>query len=371
MQPSDVLWEFTDPAMGKTLEQPSIVPLADGKFGVVVTSGYDSTASNGKIWVLDAGTGKVIRSFDVPTTSDLGSPLVVDLNNDRVADRIYVADTAGEVWRFDLNDSSPSNWGPPSTLQSGGTTLPLFKAVDANGNAQSITAPLTAAFNADNEPMLFFGTGSYVNVGDNVLSSNPQVNSFYGIIDRGEPISGRSNLLEQSIIASQSNSQNNLIRAVSNNQISASKDGWFIDLVYNNDPQGERVVAQAQVRDDRIIFPTLIPSANPCEAGGHSILMELNAFSGGRLDYSVFDLNNDGQYTSGDNMQTGQGSNSQSLPASGEQLGIGIVGTPTIMGGAPGNNEVKIFSGSSGEIRKVNERGGGVVAGRQSWQELR
>lgn len=371
MKPSDVLWEFTDPAMGKTIEQPAIVPLADGKFGVVVTSGYDSGASSGKIWILDASDGKVIHTFDVPTSSSLGSPLVVDLNNDRVADRIYVADTAGEIWRFDVNDSSTANWGPPATLESGGKAVPLFVAKGPNGNAQAITAPLTAALNQNKEPMLFFGTGSYVNVGDNVLSSNPQINSFYGIIDRGQPISGRSTLLEQSIVAAQTDNQNNLIRAVSANQISASDNGWYIDLAYNGIGNGERVVAQAQVRDDRIIFPTLIPSANPCQAGGSSILMELNAFSGGRLDYSVYDMNNDGVYDQKDNMTIGQGKNQQSVPVSGKQLGIGIVGSPTIIGGAPGGNEVKIFSGSSGQIRKVNERGGGVVAGRQSWQQLR
>ena len=44
--------------------------------------------------------------------------------------------------------------------------------------------------------------------------------------------------------------------------------------------EGERVVSLPILRNGRVIFPTLIPSPNPCEFGGSSWLMELDAVSG-------------------------------------------------------------------------------------------
>lgn len=372
MTSSQVLWEFSDPDMGKTIEQPAVVALADGKFGVVVTSGYDSTASNGKIWILNAADGTVIRKIDVPGSGAFGSPLVVDLNGDRVADRIYVADTLGKLWRFDIDSANPSSWGAPASLTTSGKPVPLFQDADINGSAQPITAPLSAALDTKGEPMVFFGTGSFINSGDNVLPSSPQVNTFYGIIDRGAAISGRSTLLKQSIVAQQSTTSGVTLRAVSNNEIASSNNGWYLDLLYNDKATGERVVSQATLSSGRVIFSTLIPSSDPCKAGGDSILMELNAFNGGRLSYSVLDVNNDGSINNGDYMTiTDPDGNKLAVPVSGMGLGIGITGKATILTGAPGGNEIKVFSGSSGQIKAISEKGGSVNAGRQSWEQLR
>ena len=48
------------------------------------------------------------------------------------------------------------------------------------------------------------------------------------------------------------------------------------------------------------IFTTLIPSTDPCDFGGDSWLMELDAISGGRLSYSVFDLDENKLFDEGD-----------------------------------------------------------------------
>lgn len=372
MTKSNVLWEFSHPSMGYTIGQPAVVPLPNSQFGIVVTSGYDTGVADGGIWILNPANGSIIHSFTVPNSGELGAPLVVDLNSDRVADRIYVGDTKGNLWRFDLPEASLSQWKAPNGLRSGSTPLPLFVARDANGLRQAITAPLTSAFNDKGLHTIYFGTGSFYRVDDNVVPANPNVDTFYGIIDRGVPISGRAELLEQEILVEVSVSGTR-VRAVTANEIQSGHSGWYLDLqVAGSSPVGERVVSRAAVRGDRVIFATLIPDPDPCSFGGDSWLMELNAFDGGRLDYAVFDLNNDGLFDSDDWITvTDENGNEIRIPPSAIAPDINIIKTPAIIAGFGTNNdEVKVMSGSSGQLVRITERGG-VGTGRQSWQQLK
>jgi len=320
MSSSSVLWEFTHPEMGYSLGRPSLVPLYNGKFGVVVTSGYDrpTSTTSGYVWLLDAADGSVLKRFELPNSGDLGSPLVVDLDNDRVADRIYVADTNGNVWRLDTNSTSIGNWDAPSSLKAGGSITPLFIAKDSSGARQPITAPLDAAYTKDRKIMLVFGTGSFYQTTDNEIPESPQVQSFYGIIDSGTPIDGRSDLLEQEILKEVTGTELNG-RAISQNTLEDRHLGWYLDLQWKESksgpgPQGERVISQAQLGGNRVTFSTLIPSADPCDAGGTSWIMSLDLATGSRLVYSYFDYNGDGKIDENDYIELDDGTK---VPVSG------------------------------------------------------
>ena len=375
MTGGDVLWEFTHPDLGFTLGQPAIVPLPNGEFGVVVTSGY-SNAATGKIWILDPADGDIIKTFDTQSNGDLGAPLLADLNSDRVADRIYVGDTEGKLWRFDLEGSNPSGWEPPAGLLSGGTPLPLFVAEDPSGVPQAITAPPASAFNEDGDHAIFFGTGSFYRVTDNVVPANPSVDSFYSIIDRGEPITGRADLVEQEILTEQV--VNGLrVRAVTDNEMQPGQKGWHVDLVWKGayggpGAQGERVVSRAIVRGDRVIFTTLIPDRDPCAAGGDSWLMELNAFNGGRLGYTVFDIEDDGDFDEDDYITVTLPDGTEiDVPVSAIAPEIGIMDTPAVIADiGPDRDEIKVVSGSTGQLIRISERGA-IGIGRLSWRQLR
>jgi len=365
------LWEFTHPDMGKTIQQPSIVALPNGEFGVVVTSGYKDVpdVGGGKVWILNAETGRPILTFELAGSGELGSPLVVDLTGDRIADRLYVGDTAGNLWRIDLEGANTSAWGVPTTLMSGTTLLPLFSAPDG----QSITAPLSSAFNNDGEHMVFFGTGSFYRVGQNVIELDPQIESFYGIIDRGNELQ-KGDLLEQEIIAEVVESSQRF-RFVSDNPITDTDDGWYIDLLWKESlggegAKGERAVTRALVRGDRVIFATLIPSDDPCAAGGNSFLIEVDTSSGSRLAYSVFDTNGDGVFDENDFIIVIIDDEEVSLPASGLAPEIGIINSPTVLTGVgEGSDETKVISGSSGQVITIQEAGS-RSRGRQNWEQL-
>ena len=113
-----------------------------------------------------------------------------------------------------------------------------------------------------------------------------------------------------------------LVRAVTDNELTTGQSGWYVDLVWKSGyggpgPKGERVVSRAIVRGDRVIFTTLIPDRDPCSPGGESWLMELNAFSGSRLDTSVFDLNLDDDFDDDDRITV-------TLP-NGDQIEVPVV----------------------------------------------
>ncbi len=320
MSSNNFLWEFTHPEMGYSLGRPSLVPLHNGKFGVIVTSGYDrpSTNSNGYVWILDASNGSVIRRFDLPNSGDLGSPLAVDLDNDRVADRVYVGDTKGNVWRLDINSTTTGNWDAPASLRTGGSVAPLFIAKDSAGIRQPITAPLDAAYTKDRKIMLVFGTGSFYRTTDNEIPASPQIQSFYGVIDSGAQIDGRRTLREQEILKEMTGTGLNG-RAVSQNAMEEGDNGWYMDLLWKTarggpGAKGERVISQAQLGGNRVTFSTLIPSADPCDAGGTSWIMSLDLATGSRLAYSYFDYNGDGKIDDNDYIQLEDGTK---VPVSG------------------------------------------------------
>lgn len=151
--------------------------------------------------------------------------------------------------------------------------------------------------------------------------------------------------------------------------------------------QGERQVTPSVLRNGRIIFTTLVPSADLCAAGGDSWLMELDALTGARLLFSPFDLNQDGVFDTEDYGELpGEGDTAPtSVPTSGIKSPVGIISTPAILsavggGENPGGEgpvnpcaagaECKVASGSSGALAFIRENPGQGEYGRQSWREL-
>lgn len=304
MAKEDVLWEFTHEDMGVLIQQPFITPLHNGKFGVVVTSGFSHGASQGYIWILNVADGSVIKEIVIPSTGGIGQPSVVDLNRDKIPDRIIVGDTLGNLWRFDITSTLVNNWAPPTALLSGTTPLPFYVAKDASGVRQPITGPVNTAFDSKGRHMVLFGTGSYYLSGDNQISSTPQVQTLYGVLDTGTAISDRSQLLQQEILFEGTIGVNGT-RVTSNNALPLSKKGWYLDLAWSSTYGGpggigELVDTRPVLRIGQVLVATKIPSADPCKAGGSSWILALDYESGSRLSNTTFDYNGDGSFTGSD-----------------------------------------------------------------------
>jgi type IV pilus assembly protein PilY1 len=160
--------------------------------------------------------------------------------------------------------------------------------------------------------------------------------------------------------------------------------GWYIDLVPPSGIlEGEKQITNSVLRNHRIIFTTLIPSGDPCTAGGTSWLMELDARDGSQLDFSPFDLNNDGEFTSDEYVTVtvdndGDGDQEEvTIPVSGKKTSVGNASTVAIsIGGEQGDREVKYASGTQAGgngpgIDVTTENPGRSGFGRQSWRQIK
>ncbi len=399
---SDVMWEFktdSDVAngsgeIGYVLTSPQVVRLKNNKWGVVFGNGYNSTSQQARLFILDAADGSIIKVINTGVGSfaspnGLSEPILVDVDLDGIVDRAYAGDLHGKMWKFDLSSTSASNWKVAfdSVGDGSGTPVPLFSATDANGVQQTITSRPSIAYNPDGGFNVIFGTGKYLEIGDNIIPSSPAQNSVYSVNDNGSAVTGRSALIQQEILAEQDEYDDNgtpgdtsddvltnRVRITSSNTVNyASKNGWFMDLLAPDGPDtgsdpdayGERVIARPLTRFGRAVFTTYTPSASPCDGGGVSLLMDLDALSGARLGESVFDVNGDGFIDANDLVLY----NSTGTVASGIFI-TGTLGPPAIISASGGTSEYRIISGIDGTIQNVEVSVDPTAIGRQSWRQL-
>jgi len=381
-----VRWEFTDADdadLGLTYSQASIVKLHNGKWGAVFGNGYNNTAQdanvsttgNAVLYIVDIETGNLIKKLDtgvgmnddplnLSRPNGMSSPLVVDLDGDMIADAVYAGDLFGNLWKMDISSSNVNQW--KFSFKQGNTPKPFFIAKDASGNRQPITnRPAAAKLRSGFKTLhIFIGTGQYFVTTD---KTDKSIQSIYGLIDdQSNAITGRNQLLQQSILAEINN-----FRVTTNYNLSTNDKGWYMDLIVSGGTaQGERIVSNIIYRNGKVIFTTITPTDNPCDFGGESWLMELKAINGARLPFAVFDINSDGGFTEQDFISYTDTSGSQSSVApSGIKSQVGLVPAPAIL--SAGETEHKYLPGTSGSIQHITENPGNQAHGRQSWRQLK
>jgi len=113
--------------LGQTWSEPKAVKVKAFTDPILIFgAGYDPAEDNSPagadtigrgVFVLNARTGAFIKLFQASTngsgTMSRAVPsdvTVMDRDADTFADRVYVGDTGGNVWRMDIDDASVSNW---------------------------------------------------------------------------------------------------------------------------------------------------------------------------------------------------------------------------------------------------------------------
>jgi type IV pilus assembly protein PilY1 len=401
------LWEFTDAQdadLGYTFGRPVVVhvknkwvALFGNGYNNTVTDAHTSSTGNAVLYAVDMATGALLKKFDtgVGKSADplaqarpngLAAPAAVDVDGDGSIDYVYAGDLFGNLWKFNLTDVVPANWNIPYT--SGNSPAPLFVAKDANGKRQ----PITSRPNVDHAPnghglIVLFGTGKYLESGDTDVSTLT-TQTFYGVIDRASgtnldivPDRSQTNapLTQQQIttetvqsFATPAGGTNVVgVRVVTKNPLGSNR-GWYLDLVSPaHGFEGEMQVTNSVIDSGKVIFTTLIPNSDPCSAGGKSWLMVLDLASGGRLDTTPFDLNEDGAFNSNDNVNGD--------PTSGMMLNGGIAAAPAVVSDTDTKNKKDGGSGcewgltgtSDGNAQAVCLNPGPRAVGRQSWRQVR
>ncbi len=393
------MWEYpasgSDPDLGLSLSKVSIVKTRSTShpYVVIFGNGYNSTSGHAVLYILDLSTGQVVKKLDTGEGGDngLSTPAVVDVDGDFIGDYVYAGDLKGNLWKFDITSTSTDDW--EISYYDGSTPKPLFKAV-----GQPITArPDIMRHCSKHGYLVIFGTGKFLGEPDITDSS---IQSIYGIWDYGDPdssseyvgsfnpnsgsfepaaeISGNNvALLHQTIVDTQtiggvqyrtfSDEEANWSTEAENDDThlpdpkgttaDPAHVGWYVNLG-GSGFEGERLARDIIIRNGKAIIITIIPNDSPCSGGGRSVLYEVDACDGSRVEKPVFDVNEDTTLDEDDKVY---------IPGVGDEVPTGrvfemllhdpiFVQIPRSITG-PDRQEFKYFSTSQGTIARIREPG--------------
>ena len=358
-----VMWEFSsddDPDLGYTYSRPVVALTNAGTWVAIFGNGYNDLGSGeASLFIVDiakgvdgnwvAGDYKKI-STGVGTAAKrngLSSPSLADVDGNGTVDLVYAGDLEGNLWAFDLQDVSESQWAV--SYSQTGIPQPLF-TTPAN---QPITAkPVlakhptqpdsTSPANAPNI-MVFVGSGQYL-VDADKISNNTQ--SFFGVWDKGDFGLTVTDLIEQSFDGSYTQ------KVLTQNPVDYSTDhGWYFNLA----DSGERAVTSPIARDDTVFFNSFVPIDDPCSVGGYGYKYAVDMATGGASKNPTFDANYDGAIDDKDKVSNGQ---DESTVAGVRQEGY--LPEPVFI-------EDLAFTGEEPtKVKALKE----IKVGRFSWQEL-
>jgi type IV pilus assembly protein PilY1 len=293
-----LLWEFTqanDGDLGVSYGRPFYTKDANGKWVILVTSGYNNTngANPGKgfLYVIDPLKTPNDSNFykkystgvgDITTPSGFAKINIFATNPDadNTGTYVYGGDLLGNLWRFDINLPEAAGTNPfrVATLK------------DATGNVQPITVRPELA-NLFNKRMIYVGTGKYLEVSDLTDTSKQ---TLYAITDtndtnatstlndpRNDVVTGIvgniSALVKQEILDAGGFRK---IKTPANTIDYAKQRGWYIDLP----DTGERQNIASRLVDGTLIVPTIVPSNTICSPGGYGWLNYLDYKTGGAVE---------------------------------------------------------------------------------------
>ncbi len=306
------LWEYSasnDPHLGHVLTAPTIARLHTGQWAAVLGNGVDVPTDTAALLLLDIRTGALIRRIVTPRPAPgLAMPRVVDTNGDGNADYAYAGDNLGNLWRFDLFDTSvggldkpaPPHAVSPDNFRLAFAGTPLFSAPTRTSAsaAQPITmAPSVVSHPSEQGYLILFGTGQ------NHLSPDVDQHSLYAVWDRqtqGEKTAAadavRFESLQEQQISPPLRLTNHAVSWQLPDAATGDKHGWYIDLQPGTAGAGsERLTDPPEKHGELLFVRTRIPSIAPCQRDVERRLYAINSGTGSGTLFPVFDLNHDGR----------------------------------------------------------------------------
>jgi type IV pilus assembly protein PilY1 len=262
------LWEISPSTsgyqeLGQTWSTPQLGKIQYGneeKWVLFIGGGYDTNQDNlpvvandtrGRaIYVVDILTGTPIWSYSNANNaemkycipSDVGR---VDTDGDGKIDRLYVGDTGGRVWRFDVGDPTPANW----------TAKILFNSNPGASDHRKIFYPPDVTLENDDGyyEIVCFGTGDREHPKDSSV-----INRLYAVKDKNPS----TVLTETDLVdVTQDLLQDPNTTEVQKSAILSTlkeKKGWYIKLDQNT---GEKCLSNPVVFYGVVYYSTFTPTA--------------------------------------------------------------------------------------------------------------
>ena len=221
--------------------------------------------SGAHIWSADQNLGVSGMDFSIP--SDLR---VIDVNGDSYADRIYVGDMGGQVWRFDIKGYHQS--GGASSLVKGGIMAKL-------GSRRFYNEPDVALMSDKGQRFMSISIGSGWRASPTHTGT---ANRFYMVRDNNPLIvpdgygKENGNVWDPITEGDLANVTNSVISATGTDP---DPDGWMIDLT----DSGEKNLSRSTTINNQVLFTTYTPIAapDPCSPpSGKTHIYALNVLTG-------------------------------------------------------------------------------------------
>jgi type IV pilus assembly protein PilY1 len=299
------------------------------KLALVIGGGYDASEDNkayyssnlvgNHIFMVDALYGTLLWSAGSTGASfnnarmdhAIPSPVsVLDMDGDGYADRMYVGDMAGQVWRFDI-----TNGNPAGSLVAGGVIASLGthdEAVHAAADQRRFYSMPDVA--AEQKPKIVpfmniaIGSGYRGHPLDNTIHDR-----FYSVRDYNgframSQAEYNSFPIRRDALSALGTAATQLIdiTAMLNPTLAPDATGWQLDFNTHTDwTAGEKSLTPSRTFSDKVIFTTYSPSAkvvtDPCAGVGTGTnrVYVIDVFSGS----PVIDRNNDGSLTNDERSQ--------------------------------------------------------------------
>lgn len=315
----------TDPVDPRRADQ--FVKLNNGRWAVLLGNGVNSVAERAVLLVQYLDGARELLAIPAQSGTKLGNglgtPRPLDVDGNGTVDMVYAGDLLGNLWKFDLSSTNPSQWGlagwgNTGICRPGGSIVcqPLMSAADSTGKAQPVLVAPMWIPHPMGGVMLNFGTGRMLEDTDRASTS---VQSLYGVWDsttytrsggvvvaaHGPNVPAgttRSRLIQQSFTGQVARTQastdlRNFFNSSSNPVIysvnnSASPRGWFIDLPAS----GERLLSNPQIFEGSLVrFSSQVPAEAPVDGACLDALRPdlgytniLNGITGAPFNQAVF-----------------------------------------------------------------------------------
>ncbi len=320
----------TDVGEGNVTSTGTASPVSPKGRGVYIveiatldSAGVPSFSNSGrKVWGYTYGASTTSTTNSGLTFSIPSALTVIDRDFNGYADRLYVGDMGGNIWRLDVSDTNQTNWSGRK----------IFSANPGAGgssdNGRKIFYRPSITFEVDsagtNYEMLFFGSGDREHPLNTAI-----VDRMYAIKDRSSNtttvVEDHTDNVHELVDVTTDDLQGSTTTTAQIATILADLDtkyGWFIKLDQNS---GEKVLAPALAFVD-VYYTTYTPnssvSTDPCAAGnlGVARVYLVNSKTGEAV-YNA-DTSNDSSYSSITNTRA-QGQSGDVLQRSDRSLAMG------------------------------------------------
>ncbi len=228
------------------------------------------------VYVVDAMTGALLNSFGADDPVTAGAEFMVDVpgmkystpadvrvedsNFNGIADRLYMVDMGGQIWRADIEEGA--------SISASSTIVPYlmadFSGITAADNRRFFYPPSVAMASRDGQAMTVLAVGSGYRAHPLNMATDDKFFVFFDpATEVGTPASIPAFLTMSSLYDATPNTLQTATGAARDLEIAALgvANGWFIDLA-----DDQKVLVGSRIFDYKVFFNTFSSGvADPCD----------------------------------------------------------------------------------------------------------